>query len=279
MSTRVRATGWTLLCLIGVLVLAACDDTLPVPIRACVVRGAPWAELGQTPAAADAAVSATFDSVIRIWRDGARIGLLLYPDVRVIEDPHPGRGPSPYLAKLGDVLQDRGLGGASAESIAMIDSCNAAWTRTPAPEAPGIMVVFVREIRRSDGGDSLQKGYATPLEEAYDFARTPRLCGDPPQVTAADVRARWAIVETVDGGNPVAGAVIANVTAHEIGHALLLAHGNGLDDDLNGRWDSQCDVESESSSGPFSLMHEMYGSELITDLQRKLARAAAALVK
>jgi hypothetical protein len=72
------------------------------------------------------------------------------------------------------------------------------------------------------------------------------------------------------------------LTAHEAGHALFLAHGNGLDDDGDNHFDGcdgswvpgQVSPPDETSNDPRGLMHPA-GGEGLTPLQRKVARAVA----
>jgi hypothetical protein len=74
-----------------------------------------------------------------------------------------------------------------------------------------------------------------------------------------------------------------NVLAHELGHCLLLSHGDGL---LNGgtlppnngprKFDQDCGGFSPPIS--LSLMYPGGASDVITPLQRELARDAAVLV-
>jgi hypothetical protein len=63
--------------------------------------------------------------------------------------------------------------------------------------------------------------------------------------------------------------------AHEIGHALGLPHGDGLDNDCDGLFDDPCGLSDEINSGPPNLMGTTGGPLILTDLQRDLARTYA----
>ena len=90
--------------------------------------------------------------------------------------------------------------------------------------------------------------------------------------------------------------------AHEIGHALGLSHGNGVDDDMNGtaagldgpkRFDKFCDPAGTDNSSlmpvedqptgvqcGLTLMHiSLNGCTNLTDLQTEMARGVAARFK
>jgi hypothetical protein len=66
------------------------------------------------------------------------------------------------------------------------------------------------------------------------------------------------------------------VLARELGHALFLGHGNGLDDDNDNLLDECCDNDEDPNAQPFSLMCPTCSNEDITPLQRSLARQIAA---
>jgi hypothetical protein len=247
------------------------------------------------PAFAAHNVSTFFEGVSKVWKDGASIGMLLYPDVRTIDDPFPPQNSAIVgIGRLGDVEQEyRGIfAPVSEESDAVVAACNTAWIDTDTGvEPPGITLVFVRELllrnTSTAGGFSNLAGFSPPLDALYDHGKNFRLCKKPYNVISSDVASRWAIVRTLDRNdlNARTDGTLVSTTAHELGHVLLLGHGDGLDDDKNGSWDSQCDSNEyltidellglTNPQGDRNIMNGYVLAKEISSLQKELARAAA----
>jgi MYXO-CTERM domain-containing protein len=81
----------------------------------------------------------------------------------------------------------------------------------------------------------------------------------------------------------VVGQPTVGVTAHELGHALGLPHGNGIDDDCNGVWDEDpwnCDLGEAAADRNASNQNLMNwtaipGDTVVTDIQRGVVRTFA----
>jgi hypothetical protein len=280
--------------------LAACkqDDRIAIIVRPCVVRGALWTmEQSGKPTSqdwsptADARVAAAVDKASKIWERDANLAFIIIPlntndgHIPIIEDPFPPRSPLDVAfhgpGKLGDVMQqyDR----ATEESEAAAASCDRVWQEQFPDGPPGIPIVFVSRFVREDGVKTTQRlGLGPALFTVYARNDGHDLCDRPYSLQASDVRNRWILVSVPS--NLVEDSSLHQVVAHEVGHALLLQHGDGVDNNGSGRWDSGCDYPGENAIEailPYddrSLMDPSAKVETITDLQRELARQAAMLV-
>lgn len=68
---------------------------------------------------------------------------------------------------------------------------------------------------------------------------------------------------------------VDHILAHDLGHALFLGHGNGLDDDGDGFVDECCDSDEDQNQLPLSLMSPQGSSKVITQPQMNMAREIA----
>jgi len=173
----------------------------------------------------------------------------------------------------------------SAEMQDACEECAAAWASKPGQFIDGPVVIFVRDVTYPRGVYAPQLGITTPRPTNADLCLHPRF------LTAADVNGSCSFVIEPNGfgyrGDQKQGSTLP-VLAHELGHQLLLFHGNGLDDDLNGKqppeagqrlFDSECDSHEysviEMGASGSSLMGAIAGDRHLTSLQIELARAAA----
>ena len=268
--------------------LSGCKPGRIVPLRVCLADGA-WG--GLQTAAAEARAADTIVAASKIWW-AADIAFLPLPDAVRISDPQPP-GTSldvpPYraLGKVGDVRIRDGFGYGSDEADALVTLCGRALQeRFPGSSQPGFTVIFVRELISETGQFLAVSGVSTELRPLFSAAG-PRLCQRPPSVTKADVLGRASIIETVDAGKVRTVEEASVVLAHELGHDLLLGHGDGLDNDMEGPWDEFCDVETEpplalglSGSQKPLMLDRVADGILISPLQIERAQAsAAALMK
>ena len=263
------------------LLLTSCTpDMLVVPVRICVIRDstiAPSDRPDDLPATTTKALQIVA-AASEIWRNAASIGFLPYPDVRLMDDPYPAdiKG----WQRRGDIVQDLGRD-ASQEVDAAIQGCDALWAAPQDGKPPGVTVVFVREFVSSDGGINKDLlGFTPPLGSTQ--------CTQPYNIDAGFVRSRWSMIKTFISSDQTPEMWLTSVshtTAHELGHLMLVAHGNGKDDDANGLWDEACDpieyhnFDQVDPDAPGNLMHAstQWGTSL-SPLQRELARTVAAKI-
>ncbi len=252
-------------------------ETIVVPLRICVVQGADFAPAG-TSINLPAVTTQAIDIVVaasKIWMDRATIGFLPYPDVRIIQDPNPSTS---GRQRVGDVIQDLGIAqGPSQESTDVVQACDTEWKRGQSSKPPGVTLVFVRDFPSSEGGVNLNLlGFTPPPGTSQ--------CTKPYSVDPVFVRARWSIVKTHISATLTPAqwlAQVSHTTAHELGHLMMLSHGNGKDDNSDGPWDQDCDpleygkYDIPDPQGFTNLMHPASVGTTVTPLQRELARAAA----
>jgi hypothetical protein len=260
---------------------------ITIYVRTCVVQGAKWYQAPPmtTPATSRTnAVTKIVQDASAIWVQGADIAFipLLDRNGEIPEIVVPGAG------SHGEIVQDQG-DNFSDQSASAIDLCNQAWqNQTPDGSVPGIPIIFAGNFLADSGQISGQTGYETPNQSNYQRNGGKDLCHAPYNILQSDVTDRVAFVSTSNNdssSDTQFAAELATRTAHELGHALLLAHGDGLDDDQNGAWDERCDnpeylsFDSAESATSVSIMNAAPTNQTtITPLQRTLARSAAKYV-
>jgi hypothetical protein len=121
----------------------------------------------------------------------------------------------------------------------------------------GIIAVNIRKFVLQDGKDSTALGNAPAPDPTVFGIEAPRnldLCRAPRHLTGADI-GDWVVVEdpAFIGGT--------GTVSHELGHALMLGHGDGLDGDSNGTlppapgirdFDEYCDLRWLQGDDPLS---------------------------
>jgi hypothetical protein len=276
--TRTRAL--VILCFVA---LTACQHTtdsivapippfISVPVRWCILEGSPLSAPGVD---ADAALLSRLRTVT--WNiynkasNSTQIGFRsaisnFSGHFPTISDPCGNAGSCP--GELGDILDADGGGIASQEMRDAVASCQNAWQRN-FPEARGMIALNIRRFVNRFSVPTITRG-----ESNYPFTCNAVLLGDfctnltiPPNYGTPYV---FVIDKSLDATLDPDDSVLA----HELGHTLMLGHGDGIDNDNNGRYDQCCD-NAELNSGSSLMDAESRGSETITGLQKQTARAVA----
>lgn len=272
------------------------NDVIQVPMRWCAVEGSPQAS-GRSPGelvSADGILDSMRDTNLSITLPEALV-LLVPADapngIPVVPDPNTeGHG-------LGDIA----VAGLSAELTEVWGSCEQAWANLY-PEQTGIVavnanVIIGAGVDTGGAAPSVPKALwvASPIQ--FTGQRGDDLCGSPRNITPADVLPMLKVIvydpELFGSAYTKESLHPEKVLAHEVGHALMLPHGNGLDDDGDGllppdpgerRFDEYCDAQGENEDQPFVSCEEtgslMLGNQCraIRPLQDELLRAVAKLV-
>lgn len=162
--------------------------------------------------------------------------------IPVIADPEPPIGGNSHLGDINLAFE--------VEPKLARDLCRSAW-QSRFPGRPGITVVNARSFDDEPATFGAAPGSVAGLYVAgRKFGSGKRgddLCGIPVRLTKADVSEQFVVMVDQDRlAHPV------NVLAHELGHTLFLGHGNGLDDNHDGRsagtrgprrYDEYCDPD------------------------------------
>jgi hypothetical protein len=269
-----------------------------VPIRWCIVEGSKFAEdklPGQD--ASSAPLFTTLNYVNGVWQQA---NILFFPAenarIPVIADPDPRFGPRGSI----DVSY------MNPEPKEAADECRDVWQMLY-PQDNGLILVATQSLLR--GGEFAGDLAATPAPPRTLWvksqlpgtgARSDDLCGWPRHLTKADSETTdWSVLSDLIINLPGDYKV-----AHELGHQLMLPHGNGLDDNHDGflppqqgprRFDEYCDPDgmmapdytrvtedlltpAQGCATTSSLMGRNAACSALQPLQVELARDVARLV-
>ena len=277
----------------------SCKDSDPnriaMPVCACIVKGTAWTKNPNIPGdwvrSANATMSNMVNQIIydandKVWIPGANIALIPQINkedgyIKVIDDPDQSVG------QIGDIEATPDGGKLVA------GKCREAWGNSLVPD--GLIIVIAHKLIFNDGTATPYSGFTEPYDAVLARNHGADLCGFPQNLNKSDVKGRYILImdPKLLGLNGEEGNGIPYVVlAHEFGHTLMLGHGDGLDNDGNGKqagevgprlFDFNCDFHEwkkydDQPNQPTSLMGKVSGYNLlVTPLQRECARAVAPL--
>jgi hypothetical protein len=225
-----------------------------LPLLWCVTEGSPLA--GDTKAGGTVN-SPDFNSITQRASD---LAWKLHANIVFFAKTATPKGPRPVLV-IGDPdtsVGEKGdidAGFLSLEPANAASSCKQAW-KARHPSWQGIIAVSARKFVNA----GLTQGVTPPVPKALRVkSRVPGtgkrgddLCGKPRHLTPDDVIPQlWTVVVDPRFYGITYSGSPEHTLAHELGHLLMLGHGNGLDDNLDGappllprgsrRYDEYCD--------------------------------------
>lgn len=166
----------------------------------------------------------------------------------LIDDPNPPANGGPGV--LGDILSPA----ISQDEIKLAwAACDAAWDALTGPGVTvGFPAVNLHRFVNNDGSPASITGFGVSAA-SWSGGGSVDLCTMPPTITAPTFI--WTGKVSVSDYSLTRGFDPDDlVVAHEFGHAAGLDHGNGKDDNNNGRFDLTCDAAENINATPFSIM-------------------------
>jgi hypothetical protein len=274
-----------------------------LPLRVCVVQGSSltaqqdgsFSNVGNDKIDTTVA-QADKDLNEKVWIPGAAISFytavyesLQGPafNVPVIADPQPPPPPGHHVdfqnygpGRLGDIdAGDRDIGPEETEMSQAYQACLNAWSLGNNAKKTGTIVVIARRLVNDVGLITQIIGRTSSHQDTVFRNNGMDLCVVPRHLVVGDV-ANLHVVLT-EPSQMQFPQYFYLVLAHELGHTLLLSHGDGQPnggtlppDNGPRKFDDDCG----GTNIGVSLMSPGANSNLITVLQRELARDAAVLV-
>lgn len=190
-----------------------------------------------------------------------------------ITDPSPP--PPASRGQRGDVL-DPDFGAAEYNEVR--SRCESAWSTLSAQYGipnVGLIAVSIRRFVDANGVPTNKWGKA--VNGWTTQSMSDNVCTNPERITS--INGAVLVVDPDPAITPGLGAGPndARLVAHELGHVLMLGHGNGVDDNNNGVFDSDCDSAETNWTNPTTIMHgdTSIATTTITPQQRTRSRLAA----
>ena len=283
LSRTVAALGVVLVSVIGSFAAGPPgQELIQLPVRWCAVRGG---EAQANPGAVGEA--STNDYLWRrherpsdhVWIPGANItfrsafaaAMAASSSFPIIDDPNPPGTGGP--GQEGDIL-DPNID--QTEVKLAWAACNAAWdalAKAKGIALVGFIGINMRSFVGSNGEPAFTKGFGG-ADYTYSGGVI-NLCSNPPLITAGAFN--WNGHVAISDYSLTRGLDPFDLyVAHEFGHAMSLDHGNGLDDDQNGKYDLTCDPAENVNALPFSVMTTGNNtSDVVAPLQRGTVRPVA----
>lgn len=256
------------------------SDLIQVPCRWCVIEGSPQAEgkkAGEL-VSGDKLLSLLQKANDKSWTPDAHIAFrsALAPGIPVVSAPpvkygQPGDIESPGWDETGAKIE-----------------CEQRWDKLD-PTAKGIILLNSRVIW---GFEAFAPAPVHGLQIGGE--RGDDLCGHPRNLLVSDVTPEYVVISDQAVWGKYFSGDPANTLAHELGHVLLLGHGDGLDNNSDGllpptpgirRYDQYCDplgntdaFPDEDNATTENSVMDYSGSWDLKPLQIEQARAAAKLV-
>lgn len=242
------------------------EAIIRLPLRWCAVEGSPAG--GDPSTINDVLLERQARANDLVWLPGAEIefrsALTSSESFPTVADPSPDPGAP------GDIVDPRDDPSELSEAIA---NCREQWdfrTRDTGNSIPGPIALNIGTFVDENGNPTGLGGWGGYTTWA---PKTEHPCDAQSELVTAS-GGFIAVQDFQVAGNPEEDA---HLVAHELGHVLLLSHGDGLDDDDDGFYDQRCDPWELPPPTANTVMHPdiLAATDVITTLQRDTSRDIA----